>query len=516
MRGWHSLFEVFRFPLAVLVLGFVLLGLGNLAVNEAFASLYSVSSDFVLILGHIFSRLGTFLVVNFPLFFLMRLVAKKSGSATTMISALAGYVAYLVVTMYFAPSGLSSTAFSSILGLSMTQTNSLTLTTSVHYPLQTGLIATAVTGLVTLWCFSRSRPRSEYSFMPFISRDVWCVITTIFWCMVGALLVTEGWSYVLKGLEVCLDFIASDTTNPVNLALYGVMDRFLSTLNLAVLIRTPFWYGSSGGNWVSMAGSNIAGDVSIWTAQFAAGSISGMAGRFITPYYVLNLFAIPGLLIAAASLQTDRLGRRRMRSGVILLVLVSLFSGTLLPVEIGMLFLCPLLYLFHLGLTGILFGVLQAMHVYLGFQCTTNLTMTALPGTLMEFLVYARDPSLVGMVGKVLIVGVVYFFLYFFVTRLYFEHAAIDIFHTGGVERTVKAVLAGVGGVENIKLVHSSVSRLMIWLYEPGKLDVDTLRAAGGMRVVETKSGFAISFGAASTMIRRGIEKEIQQSVRRV
>lgn len=514
MRNWHSLFEIFLYPIRILILGFFLLGVGNILTNPAFSSLFRVSGDFVVMAAGVCSRTGSFLVVNFPLFFMLRLVARKGGSAATVVSALAGYVTFLVVTMYAAPSTFPQSAYSSILGLSMSTVNPLTLSSSVHYPLQTGLVGALLTGFLTLWRYSRSRGHSEYSLFGFIDRDVWCVITTIFWCGISSRLLVEVWPYILQGLSICVSFIASDTANPVNLGLYGTLDRFLSTLNLGTLIRTPFWYGSSGGSWISMGGASIAGDVNIWTAQVEANSISGMTGRFITPYYVLNLFAVPGMLLAVGQIQTDRLERRRYRGLIVFMILISLFTGTLLPLEIGMLFLSPLLYLMHLGMTAILFGVLSAMRIYLGFQCSTNLTMTALPGTLLEYITYFQSSALRSSAMRLLVVGAIYFVIYYAMTQLYFRHLAIDIFHTGGQERLVNATIEAVGGVGNIKLVHSSFNRLVIGLYEPQKIDVNKLREAGAIRIVESKAGFSISFGAASTMIRTGIQTRQRQSIR--
>lgn len=514
MRNWHSLYDIFQFPLLVMLFALALLGVGNCLTNTAFATLYSVRSDFVILLGNTALRTGTFLLVHFPLLALIRFVTKKGGSATTVTSAFVGYITFHVMTMYFAHTNLSSDAYSSILGLSMTSTDSLTLTSSVHYPLQTGIVATVVTGAITLWVFARSRRRSEYSLLAFISRDVWCVMITALWCAVGGIVTALIWPYFLSGLQIAVDFITSDTANPVNLGIYGMLERVLASGNLLTLIRSPFWYGTNSGSWISMGGTSIAGDVNIWTAQFAAGRISGMTGHFITPYYVLNLFAVPGLLWACYSLQTDRLAKRRTFGLYMVLTLLSYLSGTLLPLELGMLFLCPLLYLMHLGMTGILFGVLQAMHVYLGYQSTTGLMMTALPGTLPELLVYLFNPTLASRVVMIAVVGLVYLVLYYAMTQVYFRYLAIDIFRTGGKERMVQGTILAVGGIENVKMVHSSVGRLTLGLYDHSKLNVEMLREIGGMRVVETKVGYSISFGSASTIVRQGIRQNMRRNVR--
>ena len=516
MRNYRSLYEMLLFPISVLYFATFLLGLGNIITNETFSYIINIDNDFVQLAAECMSRIGNFLLVQFPLIFLIRLSARKAGSATTMISAISGYVAYLVITMYFGNPDLPASAYSSILGLSMTTAGSATVRSGVHYPLQTGIVATAVVAVITLTSYNRSRTRSEYSFFSFISRDTWCVIRTVVLSSIAAVVITVAWPYVVNAITTAINYISGDTTNPVNLMLYGILERVLSVLNLGTMVRSPFWYGSNGGTWISMAGANIAGDVNIWTAQYEAASLSGMSGRFITPYYAINIFAIPGLLLAFQTLQTDRLERRRLRMFYIVVACISILSGSLLPLEITLLLLCPLLYLFHVLYMGLLYGVFQAMHIYLGYSYHGTATITAMPGTLLEFLSYLQNTAMRSTLLQVAIVGAISFVVYFLMTRLYFTRLALDLFHTGYKDEVVQGTIEAIGGIENIKMIHSGTERLIISLYDADKLNVEKLRSLGAVRVMETKAGYAIGYGARSTMIRIGISEYLKQSVRSV
>ena len=516
MRNYRSLYEMLLFPISVLYFATFLLGLGNIITNETFSYIISIDNDFVELAADCMSRIGSFLIVQFPLIFLFRLSARKAGSATTMISALSGYVAYLVVTMYFGNPDLPASAYSSILGLSITTAGSATVRSGVHYPLQTGIVATAVVAVITLTSYNRSRTRSEYSFFSFISRDTWCVIRTVVLSSIAAVAVTMLWPYAVNAITKAIDYISSDTTNPMNLILYGVLERILSVLNLGTMIRQPFWYGANGGTWISMAGANIAGDVNIWTAQYEAASLSGMSGRFITPYYVINLFAVPGLLLAFQTLQTDRLERRRMRLFYIVVAIISIFSGSLLPLEIMLLLLCPLLYLFHILYMGLLFGVFHAMHIYLGYSYHGTSTLTAMPGTLLEYLSYFQNSAMRNTLLQIAVVGLISFVVYFLMTRFYFMNLALDLFHTGYKDEVIQGTINAIGGIENIKNIHSGTERLIISLYDADKLNVQKLRNLGAVRVMDTKAGYAIGYGSRSTMIRIGITNTLKQSVRSI
>lgn len=516
MRSYRSLYEMLLFPISVLYFATFLLGIGNIITNETFSYFINIDNDFVRLAAECMIRIGTFLIAQFPLLFLFRLTARKAGSATTILSAFSGYVAYLVITMYFSNQDLPASAYSSILGLSMTTAGSATVRSGVHYPLQTGIVATAIVAVITLTSHNHSRTRSEYSFFSFISRDTWCVIRTVVLSSIAAVFVTLLWPYVVRSIVTAINYIAGDTTNPVHLMLYGALERILMTLNLGTMIRSPFWYGANGGTWISIAGANIAGDVNIWTAQLEASSLSGMSGRFITPYYVINIFAVPGMLLAFQTLQTDSMERRRLRMFYILIAVISILSGCLLPLEITLLLLCPLLFLFHIGYMGLLYGVFQAMRIYLGYNYHGTSTLTAMPGTLLEYLSYLPNPSMHNTLIRILIVGVISFAVYFLMTRLYFKRLALDLFHTGYKDEVVRGTIDAIGGIENIKMIHSGTERLIISLYDSDLLNVEKLRSLGAVRVTETKAGYAIGYGARSTMIRLGIDEYLKQSVRSI
>lgn len=514
MRNWNSLYDILSFPIGILYFAMTLLGIGNILTNSAFSVFFTMTNELVILLAEVCIRTGTFLVVNFPLFFMLRLVTRKSGSATGILSAFAGYIAYLTMTMCFAGSSLPSTAFSSILGLSITSARAKSLAGAVHYPLQTGVIGAGIVALIALYNYNRTRKRSDYNLFAFISKDTQCVIGTVILSAAAGFGMAYAWPYAVRTIHTAVEFISSDTTNPVNLMIYGVLDRFSSLLNIGAMIRTPFWYGSNGGTWLNMVGSSVAGDVNIWTAQAAIGGLTGMAGRFITPYYVLNIFAVPGLLWAMYSLKTDYFEKRRTRLFYILASLLSIFSGTLLPLEITLFFAAPALYFFHLLYTGLLFGIFQAMGVYLGFNYAGGATLTALPGTLLELLSYLQFTSLQKTLLMIAAAGVISFFVYFLFTRFYYKYLALDLFQTGRKNHIVKGVIDAVGGVDNIKLTHSSTDRLVISLYDPTKLDANKIRSLGSVRVYDTKAGYAITFGAASTMVRLGISESMRESIR--
>lgn len=179
-----------------------------------------------------------------------------------------------------------------------------------------------------------------------------------------------------------------------------------------------------------------------------------------------------------------------------------------------LLLLCPLLFAIHLAYTGILFGLLQALHIYLGFNSSGTTTIAAMPGTLPEFLSYVSNSSLQKTLLWIVLIGVITGAVYYLTTRFYFKYLAIDLFKTGDKDRAVEGTIQALGGIENIRMSESSVSVVTVSVYDPGKVDIQQLRRLGSYRVYETKFGYNLCFGSASTMIRDGIEKERRDKIR--
>ena len=134
--------------------------------------------------------------------------------------------------------------------------------------------------------------------------------------------------------------------------------------------------------------------------------------------------------------------------------------------------------------------------------------MTALVGTLPELITYVTNKDFQMTIVYLLIIGACILLVYFFMTRSYFTNLAVDLFRTGDQERLVTGVLKGLGGIENIKVLESNCFVLSASIYDANKLDTSRLKRLGASKIVETVTGFDIYFGATSTMIRKGIEKE--------
>lgn len=516
MRNWHSLFDLLKLPIQLVFIGIIFVGTGNLLANHIFGLANVVDSEVIVVIAEMIARIGQFLIVNFPVIFLIRLTTRRGGNAASIASAISGYIAFLVATIYFARRDLPSNAYSGILGISVSNSTVSSLVNTTNLPLQTGLLGVALVAIITLWAFNSSKSRNRYSIFPTISKEIDCFIRTVFFSILLGVGISFIWPYFISFVQRLVHFIEVDVTNPINMGLYGMAERVFCTFNLPALIRQPFWYGSSGGTWMTISGLSVSGDVSIWSSQLMANSITGLTGHFITPHYILNMFAIPGMIWAMYSVYSNKEERRKRRLFFIFATVVSLVSGTLLPLELMLLFLAPILYFIHIALTGVIYIVCQALNVNLGFYSTNSYVSIAMPGTIFEYINYMRYPSLIRSVVAVAILGAIFFVVYFFVTKFYFNRLSLDVFKTGYKEALIKEIIKATGGIENIKAVDSGVYDLTVGVHDASKFDAARIKKLGTLSIYENKAGFMISLGASSKMIKDGIEKEMRETRREV
>ncbi len=512
MKKWHALMEVLQIPIKMLFIAVLFLGIGNLVTNPVFNVYWVVQNEYILIVAEALMRLGSFLILYAPFLFFLRLVSRRTNGIITISIGLSGYFTFLVFSMFFADPSFTQTATSALFGLTISSSK-ISYLSGVHYPLQTGMIGIILITLTTRLAFAQSRKKSTYGLLSFIDRDVWGMILNAFYGLALAFVVGLAWTPIMSNINRLISFIASGISNPINLFVYGISEKILSVFSLSNLIRAPFWFGSNGGTWANMVGSSIAGDVNIWTTMTAQSLVPVGIGRFITPTYVINLFAVPGMLWAMYSIYSDRLERRRIRLFFVLATIVSMVTGITLPLDIMLILLCPLLFLFHVFFTGALYGIFQAMGVSLGFSYSGN-SWLGLPGNLFEFLNYVRNPNYQEVVLTIAAVGVVSAGVYFLVTKIYFRYLAIDLFKGGAMETYIAETIDAMGGIENIRMLHSSLNRIVIQVYDPTNIDLFKTRELGASRIVETKAGFSLDYGPGSGMIRRGIERQLRETRR--
>ena len=102
------------------------------------------------------------------------------------------------------------------------------------------------------------------------------------------------------------------------------------------------------------------------------------------------------------------------------------------------------------------------------------------------------------------------YLLYYAVTSYYYRRGAISIINPNEKDLVIKELLDSIGGIENIRLANASLSKIIIQVYNRDLVDFSKIHHRAN-KIVDTRAGFAISYGASSYMIY-SVLKQLKES----
>lgn len=509
MRRWRSYLEISGFPLKVMYLAAILLGSSALVLNPNFVT-FMGSLDVVNLGAEVLKAIASSIVLLFPLIFLMKTVDRRDDDPMITVAALVGYVTLHTVTMFINTSALESPIFRSSFGSILDVTTFNSLTQTIVNPIYTGLIGALFVFSTTRFAYKLTRGRSAYGIWNFVDKQTALILWSILFAIIGGVIIAFAWPFFVQGAQWLYEFIARDLTNPVNLFLYGVVDRISDTLGLGLWVRKLFWFGELGGSWSDAFGVYHLGDVGMWTGQIKSSLFNMGTGKLITPYYVLNIFAMPAYLVSVYQTFTDKVEKRRVRAFIIVAVLASVLFGTLLPLELFLLLSAPLLYVFHLGYTGLLFALFTVLKVQIGYAYSGSV-VGAVPGSIFDLLIYVRNPAIQKALLVILLVGLVSFLTYLAVSTLYYRRFAVNFITVNEKDSMIEELLDCLGGLENLKLINSSLFNLTVQVHNRETVDFHKIHHHYITRIVESKAGYALTYGACSHILWMDIQHRLKE-----
>lgn len=505
MNRLQTYYEQFQFPIKATLIGSFMIALGTLIQNPYVNQILKLDSAFLIAASNLVLYSGGIILSYFPILVFIKFLSSRINENNPVIVGIVAYFVFLVSMAMFGPSGLPAASYETYLNFTFNgQSYSL---------MKTGVIGIGAVYLLIRYIYRKKGLRVFVSQISYIDRDAFRLAYTIFWSMALGILFAYGWPYFIKNIYNAIEFIASDVNNPMNLFTYGALERALALFNLEGILHQEFWLGSAGGSWMNLAGQTFIGDVNIWQAQLKETvNILGASGsgRFTSAYYVINIFAIPGYLAAIWSTITMKKYNRINLIGVIIAIVLSAVSGILLPIELLMIVSAPVIYVFHVFMVSFTYALLSAFNATVGFSYLGNLS-TAAPGTVLDFAGLLNNTIIFDRLLVILMLGFIVFIIYFAFTRFYYRSMAIDVLNVGLKQERVVEFIERLGGLDNIQAISNTPSRVHVTLVDRDKLNVEGLHRQGVTRIVESRAGYALSFGAASYTIQREINKALNE-----
>lgn len=497
-----KIYDSCKISIRVALFGFLLIAVGFLIQNESVNIFYTFKSSVVLFIGEGSLRLGTTIITNLPMIFMLNIVCKKANSAFPVCLALIGYFSYLIVTMLFATTTLPATAYATSTGIN----SILNVNTGTKYPFETGLIGSFIVAYITRFSFIRSRHRTSYSLLGFLNRDSAGIIYNIVFCSLAGAGMAYVWPIIFNYIQMVVTYIGKDLADPLHLAVYGIADRVLSILGLGKIVRQPFWYTALGGSLQTITGQTVVGDVNIWNYVRSSNAIYNGAGRFITGFYVINMFMIPGIYLGTVLSMSDKEERNKMILPLLGGIILSVVCGNPLPAELTLLFTSPLLLVLYLLVVGGVFYYLNMANIFLGSSIVNGEIISAMPGNFPDFIINLRNVNYIKQLSNICIVGLVAFVVCFILSWLYYHFLSYDIARTGKAKALAASIIDAVGGKDNIKSAGSGLFTVCIHLIDLEQVDIDKLQNLNIHKITETRDGINIECGASAYIIANRIK----------
>ena len=511
----------FMLPIALLPVAGLLLGVGSSFTNATMLEAYGLTEviypgSILYTILDIMNQCGNAVFANLALLFAMG-VAIGMAKKEKEVAALSGAIAYLVMNtaisaMINANGGVEAMAANST-------TSMLGITT-----LQMGVFGGIIVGLGVAALHNKFYKIELPTVLSFFggTRFVPIVCTAVY--LVVGIAMFYVWPIVQQGIALLGNLVVN--SGYIGTWIYGITERALIPFGLHHVFYMPFWQTAMGGTAI-IDEVVVQGAQNIFFAELASKAttvFSVSATRFMSGKFPFMIFGLVGA--ALAMYHTARPEKKKVVGGLLLsAALTSMLTGITEPLEFTFLFVAPLMYVVHCIYAGLSYMLMHIFNVGVGMTFSGGLIDLTLFGILQG---NARTNWI-----WVVIVGVVYFFLYYFTFRImitkmdlatpgresddvepklftrsdYKEKTGIgpDGAKSGSSDPVSAMILQGLGGKKNISDVDCCATRLRVTVVDEGKVDDKVLKASGASGVIHKGNGIQVIYGPQVAVIKSNL-----------
>lgn len=362
--------------------------------------------------------------------------------------------------------------------------------------LDTSVFGGILIGLIAGFLFNRFFRIQLPQYLGFFAGKRFVPIVTGFAAIALGIVLAFVWPPIGRLIETGANEIVQANT-ALAVFIYGVVERSLIPFGLHHIWNAPFFFTLNVGGWEDCNG--------ILTCFFAGHPESGILGGG----FLFKMFGLSG-----AALAIWRMARpeNRARTGSIMLAgaLTAFLTGITEPLEFAFLFVAPLLYVVHALLAGLAFPIMYLLGGRLGY--------TFSHGAIDYALFYANgiDPWLV------LLIGPIYFVVYFFVFSVLIkafnlrtpgrEMAEVDPAEAteDAANRFSQQLVLAFGGKSNITDLDACITRLRVGVRDINKANQDKLKALGAAGVLLVGNNMQAIFGTRSDNLKTDMEEYLR------
>lgn len=510
----------FMLPIAILPVAALLLGLGQSFTNETMLKTYGLlgimgPGTILYAIFRVMSDAGNIVFANLPIIFAMGVaigMAKREKEVAALAAAIAFFIMHASISAMIVISGgtgqMLSGATASVCGITS---------------LQMGVFGGILVGLGAAALHNRFYKIELPQVLSFFGGTRFVpIISALVYTGVGILMFFV-WPVIQTGIYAVGDLVLR--SGYAGTWVYGFMERLLIPFGLHHVFYLPFWQTGLGGT-MEVGDRIVEGAQNIFFAQLADPTVEHFAvsaTRFMSGKFPLMIFGLPGA--ALAMYMAAKPEKKKTAAGLLLsAALTSMLTGITEPLEFTFLFVAPVLYGVHCVFAGLAYMLMHVFHVGVG--------MTFSGGFIDLFLFGILQGNAKTNWIWIVIVGAVYFIVYYFLFRFMIEkmdlktpgredseevklyrRSDVDAKNKGGAagnaaveDELSQAICRGLGGRKNISDVDCCATRLRCTVFKAELVNDACLKATGASGVIHKGNGVQIIYGPRVTVIKSDLE----------
>ncbi len=463
MKYLQKLGKALMLPVAVLPICGILMGIGY-ALAPAVMGAEGATSGAAYTIGFLLIKAGGALIDNMAWLFAIGAAVGLADNDGT--AGLAGLVSFLMMQQLLNPGVVGMVrhleegtatyiAFQKVAGNSFI-----------------GILA-AVVGAA---CYNKFKDTQMPDWLAFFSGKRFVAIATGLISILVSVVLLFVWPVIFDGLVAIGTGIAG--MGGIGAGIYAFLNRLLIPTGLHHALNNVFWFDTIG-----------LGDLN----HFWAGDVTGQngvtwsLGMYMSGFFPCMMFGIAGAALAMVKTAKNK----KAAIGLVVSAAICAFvCGVTEPFEFGFMFLCFPLYVVYSAL----YGIFTIITYYSGFRAGFCFSAGATDLVFSASLPAAAKTWMIIPLGIAAFV-VFYFVFYFAITKFDLKTPGREDEDAEEAEKKVtlannnytevaSAVLAAVGGKENVKDVGYCATRLRFEVLDNAKVDEKAVKAAGAAGVI--------------------------------
>lgn len=526
----------FMLPIAILPVAGLLLGIGSSFTNATTIETYGLTG----ILGDgtilhsllmIMNKVGSAVFDNLPLIFAVG-VAIGMAKKEKEVSALSAVIAYFVMNTAISAMLINNGQILENGEIAESVLEGTITSVCGIQSLQMGVFGGIIVGLGVAALHNRFYRIQLPNALSFFGGTRFVpIISTIVYMFVGILMYFV-WPAVQNGIYALGGLVTG--SGYAGTLVFGLIKRALIPFGLHHVFYMPFWQTAVGGT-MEVAGQIVQGGQNIFFAQLADSAniahFSADATRYFSGEFIFMIFGLPGA--ALAMYQCAKPEKEKAAGGLLLsAALACMATGITEPLEFSFLFVAPALFVVQVILAGSAYMIAHMLNIAVG--------LTFSGGFLDFFLFGILQGNEKTSWIRVIPVGIVYFFLYYFIfkfmirkfdfktpgreeddaeTKLYTKAdvnarkaAAGQEQISAGEDSVSEAITRGLGGKKNISDVDCCATRLRCTVHDAARINDSILKATGASGVVHKGNGVQVIYGPNVTVIKSNLEDYLEKA----